>query len=76
MFKNRVNDEQWHDMRIIDWFKSKKAVKTSINNFRMNMKLNPNYVKIKNCGYMRVWGAYINWTADNNLKTAKEYKNV
>ncbi len=48
MFKQRVNDKQWYKVKIIDWYPSKKAVKAIFENFRLNVKLNPHYVKIEN----------------------------
>lgn len=74
MLKNRANEGEWHKLPIIEWYPSKKAVKSIFMKFRLNIKLNPHYVKIQDSDYIFVWGAYLNWCADNCLKAYHEWR--
>ena len=74
LFKNRVEDREWHKLPIVSWYPSKKAVKTLVGSFRANLKLHPKYVQVINNDYVRVWGEFVNLTCDNNLRTWDEKK--
>ena len=70
----RANEKEWHKLPIIKWYDSKKAVRTQFGNFRMNMSLNNECVRIMDNDYIEVIGYYINKTADANLKSYYEWK--
>ena len=67
-FKNRLVDNQWHELDVLHWFPSRKAIITQIGSFKMNVRLDRTFVRFRRGGKVLIWGKYANLSADSNLE--------
>ena len=72
--RNRLESNKWHKLTIVEWYKSGKAVRVLMGNFKVNLPLVTEFVKIINGDYVNVWGEFANKRADDNIRSYYQYR--